>query len=110
MSWVGPDAPPFFVRPRHQRLAWCRSSRPARSWPCSAAESKQPVVYAELPGAQHAFEVFGSVRAAYTARAVTRFLAHTHAAARATPTPEGADAAAVGTASTITDGGVVPVG
>jgi hypothetical protein len=37
--------------------------------------STQPVVYAELPFAQHAFDTFGSVRAYHTADAVERFLA-----------------------------------
>ncbi len=36
--------------------------------------SKQPVVYAELPRAQHAFEMLSSVRAMYTVRAIERFL------------------------------------
>jgi hypothetical protein len=33
------------------------------------------VVYAELPGAQHAFEIFPSVRTHHTVHAVERFLA-----------------------------------
>ena len=36
--------------------------------------SRRPVVYAELPGAQHAFEVFRSVRSAHTVAAVAAFL------------------------------------
>jgi acetyl esterase/lipase len=36
--------------------------------------SNEPVVYAELPLAQHAFDFFGSVRAAATAQAIERFL------------------------------------
>jgi hypothetical protein len=38
------------------------------------AVSTNPVVYAELPGAQHAFEVFDSPRTLFTAGAVHRFL------------------------------------
>jgi hypothetical protein len=38
-------------------------------------ESNQPVVYAELPGAQHAFEMLPSVRTHATVHAVERFLA-----------------------------------
>ena len=38
------------------------------------AVSGAPTVYAELPGAQHAFELFGSPRARHSARAVERFL------------------------------------
>lgn len=37
--------------------------------------SRQPVVYAELPFAQHAFDIFGSARAAHAAVAVEQFLA-----------------------------------
>jgi len=36
--------------------------------------SAQPVVYAELPGAQHAWDIFRSVRAMESVQAVTRFL------------------------------------
>ncbi len=38
------------------------------------AVSKSPVAYAELPNAQHAFDIFGSPRAHQTAEAVARFL------------------------------------
>ncbi|HEX2577645.1 MAG TPA: alpha/beta hydrolase [Aquihabitans sp.] len=73
MSWVGPHAPPFFVIhgandtlvPVEQARAFVAMLR---------AESKQPVAYAELPGAQHAFEVFDSPRTIFTASAVHRFL------------------------------------
>jgi len=37
--------------------------------------SSAPVVYAELPGAQHAFDVFPSVRTALIIRAIERFVA-----------------------------------
>lgn len=43
------------------------------------SESRQPVVYAELPRAQHAFEIYGSVRTLYTVRAVEHFLAYVRA-------------------------------
>ncbi|GLY69819.1 alpha/beta hydrolase [Amycolatopsis taiwanensis] len=36
--------------------------------------SPNPVAYAELPGAQHAFDVFPSIRSAHVARGVERFL------------------------------------
>ncbi len=36
--------------------------------------SKKSVVYAELPGAQHAFDVFHSIRSAHAVRAVDRYL------------------------------------
>ena len=56
ISHVGPDAPPFFVLhgtndslvPVEQARSFVDELRKA---------SKQPVVYAELPGAQHAFDM-----------------------------------------------------
>jgi acetyl esterase/lipase len=36
--------------------------------------SKSSVVYAELPGAQHAFDIFPSIRSAHVVRAVDRYL------------------------------------
>lgn len=38
------------------------------------AASRNPVVYAELPRAQHAFDIFGSARAGLAAQATSRFL------------------------------------
>jgi acetyl esterase/lipase len=37
--------------------------------------SDQPVVYAELPRAQHEFDLLSSVRTLHTLRAIDRFLA-----------------------------------
>lgn len=74
MSWVGPDAPPFMVV--HGSNDTLVPVEQARSFVAMLrAESKQPVVYAELPGAQHAFEVFDSRRTIATVGAVHRFLA-----------------------------------
>lgn len=42
------------------------------------AVSSQPVLYAELHGAQHAFEVFPSIRTVRTVEYVERFLHHLH--------------------------------
>lgn len=73
MSWVGPDAPPFFVI--HGANDSLVPVEQARSFVAMMrAESKNPVVYAELPGAQHAFEVFDSARTLFTVGAVHRFL------------------------------------
>ena len=38
------------------------------------ARSDEPVVYIELPGTQHAFDVFPSIRSAHVVRAVERFV------------------------------------
>ena len=52
----------------------------ARSFVAALREvSEQPVVYAELHGAQHAFEVFPSFRTVHTVEYVERFLHHVHA-------------------------------
>ncbi|MCU1351286.1 MAG: carboxylesterase family protein [Acidimicrobiales bacterium] len=74
MSWVGPDAPPFMIV--HGTNDTLVPVEQARSFAAMLrAESKNPVVYAELPGAQHAFEVFQSPRTNASSRAVGRFLA-----------------------------------
>lgn len=73
MSWVGPDAPPFFViHGSNDSLVPVEQARSFVSM--LRAASKEPVVYAELPGAQHAFEVFDSARTLFTVGAVQRFL------------------------------------
>lgn len=41
------------------------------------ATSEQTVVYVELPGAQHAFDIFPSIRSAHVVRAIDRYL-HWH--------------------------------
>jgi acetyl esterase/lipase len=47
------------------------------------AVSKEPVLYAEVPGASHAFEIFNSVRTANAVFGVERFLAWLYSAYRA---------------------------
>ena len=68
-----PDAPPFFVlHGTHDSLA---STAEARLFVQRLRSvSRNPVAYAELPGAQHAWEVFKSVRAMHSVYAVGRFL------------------------------------
>ena len=74
MDRVGQQAPPFLVVhgandtlvPVAEARLFVRRLR---------AASPSPVAYAELPGAQHAFEVFRSTRAAHAVLAVERFLA-----------------------------------
>ena len=44
--------------------------------------SNQPVAYAELAYTQHAFDIFGSARAAHAAVAVEQFLAEVYATQR----------------------------
>ncbi|MDP9823181.1 alpha/beta hydrolase [Nocardioides massiliensis] len=70
---ITPDVPPFLViHGAHDTLV---SVRQARKFVERLREaSKKPVVYAELPGTQHAFDVFPSIRSAHVVRAVDRFL------------------------------------
>ena len=74
MFRVSENAPPFFViHGTHDSLAPVED---ARAFVAKLrALSKQPVAYAELPGAQHAFEIFHSLRTSATVQAVDRFLA-----------------------------------
>jgi len=70
---VRPDAPPFFIlHGTHDSLASAAEARLFADRLRSV--SQHPVVYAELPGAQHAWDVFRSVRAMESVQAVTRFL------------------------------------
>ena len=88
ISHVGPHAPPFFVLhgtndslvPIEQPRAFVDALR---------KRSQQSVVYAELPGAQHAFETMPSVRTHATVQAVERFLAVVRSRSGG-PTPAGA--------------------
>ncbi|MFN2545766.1 MAG: alpha/beta hydrolase fold domain-containing protein, partial [Actinomycetota bacterium] len=69
---IGAEAPPFFViHGRHDSLAPVEQTR--RFVQKLREVSKEPVAYAELPGAQHAFDVFPSIRTAHVIRAVERF-------------------------------------
>jgi acetyl esterase/lipase len=75
---VGPDAPPFFVL--HGRNDTLIPVADARAFVAALREvAKNPVAYAELHGAQHAFDVFTSVRSAGVVRGVARFLEWCHA-------------------------------
>lgn len=73
---VTPDAPDFFVlHGTHDTLVGVQQ---ARLFVAKLREvSKRTVVYAELPGAQHAFDVFPSIRSAHIVHAIDRYL-HWH--------------------------------
>jgi acetyl esterase/lipase len=74
---VGPDAPPMFViHGTHDTLVEVGQ---AREFVARLREvSKREVAYAELPGTQHAFDVFPSIRSAHVVRGVDRFLRWTY--------------------------------
>jgi acetyl esterase/lipase len=79
LSHVSPDAPDFFVL--HGANDSLVDVRQARAFVDKLkAESKATVTYAEFPGTQHAFEVFGSIRSHHVIRAVERWLLHHRAA------------------------------
>jgi acetyl esterase/lipase len=75
-----PDAPPFFVV-HGSNDVFTHAAQARRFADDLRKESSQPVVYAELPYAQHAFDLFGSVRTRHTVHAVERFLDHCYCAA-----------------------------
>ena len=70
---ITPDAPPFLVIhgsndtlvPVHDARVFVDALR---------ATSKNQVAYAEIKGAQHAFDIFPSIRSAHVLRGVQRFL------------------------------------
>ena len=74
ITHVGPHAPPFFVL-HGTNDSLVPIEQPRAFVDALHKRSQQPVVYAELPGAQHAFETMPSVRTHATVHAVERFLA-----------------------------------
>ncbi len=78
LTHIHEDAPPMFVvQGTHDSLVWVEEAQIFVS--ALQSVSTQPVVYGELPGAQHAFECFHTVRTDHTLNAVTDFLEWTHA-------------------------------
>ncbi len=75
MSRVRADAPPFFVI--HGDRDTLVPVAEARRFAETLREGTGgPVVYAEIPGAQHAFEIFPSLRSTFVIHGVERFLAY----------------------------------
>jgi acetyl esterase/lipase len=73
---ISPDAPDFFVI--HGARDTLVPVDQARQFVARLRDvSKRTVVYAELPGAQHAFDIFPSIRSAHIVRAIDRYL-HWH--------------------------------
>lgn len=70
---IHPDAPPFLII--HGDRDTLAPVRDARLFEKRLREtSHAPVIYAELPGAQHAFDIFASPRTAHMLDGVLRFL------------------------------------
>jgi len=77
MSRVRAGAPPFFVI-HGDRDTLVPVDEARRFVAAFAGLSCGPVVYAEIPGAQHAFEIFPSLRTAFVIHGVERFLAYVY--------------------------------
>lgn len=70
---INEQSPPMFViHGSHDSLAFVEEARSFVS--LLKNHSRHPVIYAELEGAQHAFEIFHSVRTEHTLCAVTKFV------------------------------------
>ena len=98
LSWAGPDAPPMMIlHGTNDTLVPVDGAR--RMTRALQTSSRSPVVYAELPRAQHAFDIYGSVRTLNAVRAVEHFLAYVRAGyvleggAKAASATEGLEAA-----------------
>jgi acetyl esterase/lipase len=79
-----PDAPPFFVL--HGTDDSIIPVQEGRAFVEALKEkSDNPVAYAEIPHAQHAFDFFGSPHGHYTATAVAHFLDWVRATRRSRP-------------------------
>jgi acetyl esterase/lipase len=87
LDQVHPQAPPFFViHGDNDTLAPVDDARDFARHLGDTSES--PVFYLELHGAQHAFDVFTSIRTRRVVKAVHRFLTVVHARYRAGLAPE----------------------
>jgi acetyl esterase/lipase len=81
MAQVRPGAPPFFViHGTHDTMVPVAE---ARHFCEVLRQAGALVVYAEIPGAQHAFEIFPSLRSTFVLHGVERFLAWLYSRYRA---------------------------
>ena len=68
----------YVIHGSHDSLVWVEE---ARTFVAALQDvATQPVAYAELPGGQHAFEIFHSVRTDHMVNSVADFLEWSHAA------------------------------
>ena len=99
MHRIHDEAPPFFVvHGTHDSLTAVEEARLFVE--LLGKVSREPVSYAEIPGAQHAFEVFHSLRSAHVVRGVERFLAWLwtrHRAAAQAPQASGSETTSITT-------------
>ena len=86
MSRVSEQAPPFLVV--HGDRDTLVPVDEARHFVATLrGRTKAPVAYAEIPGAQHAFEIFPSLRTALVVHGVERFLTYLYGRARGARRP-----------------------
>ncbi|MCZ7530761.1 MAG: alpha/beta hydrolase [Acidimicrobiia bacterium] len=72
-AWLRSDSPPMFIV--HGDKDVLLPVTETRRFVQTARQTMEdPVVYAELPGGQHAFDVFWSVRTGHVVAGITRFL------------------------------------
>ena len=75
IACITAGAPPFFViHGTHDTMVPVAEARAFAHGLRGATGG--PVVYAEIPGAQHAFDIFPSARSLFVIHGVERFLAH----------------------------------
>ena len=85
---VRADAPPFFVlQGQNDTLVPVEEARTFVA--ALRAVSRAPVAYAELPLAQHAFDILASLRCQATTNGVAAFLDAARSVARSAPRPAG---------------------
>jgi acetyl esterase/lipase len=78
---VRADAPPFLViHGTHDSLLWVEEAR--RFVDVLRATSQSPVTYAEIPDAQHAFDIFPTLRSLLVVHGMVRWLEHLVATTR----------------------------
>ena len=95
INHVTADAPDFFVL--HGEYDTLVNVRQARAFVRKLRDvSDATVSYAELPGAQHAFEIFGSIRSHAAIKAAQRWLEWHWATHHDSPAAEAADSASPG--------------
>jgi acetyl esterase/lipase len=87
LSHVHVHAPPFFiVQGAQDTLVW---SEDARAFVSALGKVSTSVVgYAEIPYAQHAFDLMTNRRSVHTVRAIARFLTHVRATTTTATSPE----------------------
>ncbi len=101
MTHVGPDAPPFFVI--HGDRDTMAPLADARDFVAELRKvSHEPVLFAEIAGGQHAFDVFLSPRSLPVIQGVTRFLEHLYARRGHAPVDAQSLQAAVSEAADVT--------